>query len=241
MKSPSSTTLPITTMDTNETHAVVDATIFKCDQQKENNESVEHNHIMIDTSMHTNQQQMGDFPVIVEPRPQMDVPGFEGVLSCCIDWPQTKKGGPPGAQSAIFNPLLACALGYIPNHCTKEQVEYAIAWWSAVFPAYPRWVEELRIAGLSLDSAEGKKLMSSVTAPKNKKNKSSNNPAPSIHSNSIHSNSNNLIFKLSKDVYGDVPHFKGRAQNDALELSPMTAVEVYACITCLYSLAELSL
>jgi hypothetical protein len=92
-----------------------------------------------------------------------------------------------------------------------------------------------------LDSAEGKKLMSSVTAPKNKKNKSSNNPAPSIHSNSIHSNSNNLIFKLSKDVYGDVPHFKGRAQNDALELSPMTAVEVYACITCLYSLAELSL
>ena len=61
------------------------------------------------------------FPEIL-PRPQLDIPGFEGVLSCCMDWPQTKKGGVPCAQSALFNPLLACALGHIPGHCSLQQV-----------------------------------------------------------------------------------------------------------------------
>eukprot|EP00603_Paraphysomonas_imperforata_P010782 CAMPEP_0114485964 /NCGR_PEP_ID=MMETSP0104-20121206/20224_1 /TAXON_ID=37642 ORGANISM="Paraphysomonas imperforata, Strain PA2" /NCGR_SAMPLE_ID=MMETSP0104 /ASSEMBLY_ACC=CAM_ASM_000202 /LENGTH=278 /DNA_ID=CAMNT_0001662107 /DNA_START=292 /DNA_END=1128 /DNA_ORIENTATION=+ len=188
-----------------------------------------------------------DLPPHVTPRPQIDVPGFEGILTCCADWPQTKKGGPPSAQSAIFNPLLACTLGYIPNHCTEQQIQYAIMWWREVFPAFPRWVQELRGAGLTMDSVEGKKLMDSISVPKNKskgkKNgKTSANGDDSALSSpsgavSRPSNTNNLIFKHSKEIYGDVPHFKGRAQNNALELSPMTAVEVYACVTCVYSLA----
>lgn len=185
-------------------------------------------------------QSMNTLPHVT-PRPQIDVPGFEGILTCCADWPQTKKGGPPSAQSAIFNPLLACTLGYIPNHCTEEQVEFAMVWWSEVFPAFPRWVQELRAAGLTIDSVEGRKLMDSISVPKNKNKGKKNNEIDSAQevtgAMSRPSNTNNLIFKHPKDIYGDVPHFKGRAQNHALELSPMTAVEVYACVTCVYSLA----
>jgi hypothetical protein len=214
---------------------------------------------------HTLSEETEDFPSVI-PRPQMDIPGFEGILSCCTDWPQTKKGGPPGAQSAIFNPLLACTLGQIPGYCSPQQVEYAVLWWTAVFPAFPRWIHELRAAGLTLESPHGKRLIGSVTVPRSKKgNKNSNNnnigtsstsndnddtcitnntnlkaatssttPLASIHNSS---NGNNLIFKHSKAMHGEVPHFKGKAQNAALELCPMVAVEVYACVTCLYSVA----
>ena len=143
-------------------------------------------------------------------------------LTCCTDWPKTKKGGPPGAQSTIFNPLLACVLGEIPGFCNSQQVAYAIAWWEAVFPCYRKWIAELRAAGLTRDSINGKKLLSSATFLKKSKN------------NGQRSNTNNLISKLPKHIYGEVPHFKGRAQNEALELAPMVAIEVYACVTCLY-------
>jgi hypothetical protein len=156
-----------------------------------------------------------------------------GLLSCCTDWPQTKKGGPPPAQSAIFNPLLACALGEISGYCSKDQVKYATLWWSAVFPAFPRWIEELRNAGLRHDSQHGIRLINSAFYKKNKNNQQSNNLV--IGNSTNLSNTNNLIFKYSKSIYGEVPHFKGKEQNAALELSPMVAIEVYACVACLYS------
>ena len=172
------------------------------------------------------------FPKVAA-RPQVDVPGFEGMLTCCSDWPPTKKGGPPGAQSAIFNPLLACVLGELPPYCSKAQVEYALEWWSAVFPALPRWVKELRDAGLTVDCAGGQKLIGSITTPK--KNKSHIQTTDKAQLAKRTSSTNNLIFKHSKDIYGEVPHFKGKAQNAALELSPMVAVEIYACVTCMYA------
>ena len=142
--------------------------------------------------------------------------------------------------------VLCCAHGYISHLSSAlllSQVEYATFWWTAVFPAFPRWVEELQAAGLTRDSADGRRLLASVTTPSpspspanNNNNNKNKNKNKNKHSNS---NSNNLIFKYPKDVYGEVPHFKGKAQNAALELSPMVAVEVYACVTCLYSMATL--
>ena len=35
--------------------------------------------------------------------------------------------------------------------------------------------------------------------------------------------------------HGTVPHFKGKLQSELLEKDPMVAIEVYACVTCLYS------
>jgi hypothetical protein len=104
-------------------------------------------------------------------------------------------------------------------------------WWTEVFPAFPRWVQQLQEAGLTRDSPDGFRLLSSVTLPKKKKGNNNNNN----NSNNFN-NSNNLIFKLPKDIYGEVPHFKGKAQNEALELAPMVAIEVYACVTSMYSM-----
>lgn len=172
------------------------------------------------------------------------------------------------------------------------QVEYAVLWWTAVFPAFPRWILQLREAGLTLESAEGKKLMNSVTVPRSKSQKSQKTQTTNmvelpeekqsyhakegdkkvfnkktspdestttdtekkhaVHNNknnskygrksdssgSGNSNANNLIFCHDKDLYGEVPHFKGQAQNAALELAPMVAIEVYACVTCLYTTAS---
>ena len=38
---------------------------------------------------------------------------------------------------------------------------------------------------------------------------------------------------------GTVPHFNGRVQEEILEGAPATAVEIYACVTCLYSAAAM--
>lgn len=147
-------------------------------------------------------------PITTAPRPQRDVPGFEGLLTCCTDWPQTRKGGgPPGAQSAIFNPLLACVIGPIEGHCTAEELALAHDWWTAALPAWPRWVESL------LDAGVASRRPALLAGSKGK--------------------ANPLIPKARGR--GTVPHFNGRAQNDALEMEPGVAVEVYACVACMYS------
>ena len=57
-------------------------------------------------------------------------------------------------------------------------------------------------------------------------------------------------FRLPRDVppnalipktkgRGTVPHFNGRVQEEILEGAPATAVEIYACVTCLYSAAAM--
>lgn len=154
-------------------------------------------------------------PTIIDtaPRPQIHVPGFDGKLTVCSDWPQTKKGRPPGAQSAIFNPLLAAVLGPIAGHCSTEQLLLANAWWTAALPAWPRWVKQLRAA---------KVLELRSTLLKGAKG----TPNPLIH---------------KARGRGTVPHFRGRAQNNALEMVPMVAIEVYACVTCLYSKKAMAL
>lgn len=96
----------------------------------------------------------------LEARPQKEVPGFDD-LTVCADWPKTKTGHPPGAQSAIFTPLLACVIGPIQGHCTDEQLEVAKQWWTAALPAWPRWVAALQEAGVG-DTAYREKLLSSV-------------------------------------------------------------------------------
>jgi hypothetical protein len=144
-------------------------------------------------------------------RPQREVPGFPGLL-CCADWPQTKGGKPPIAQSAIFNPLLACVLGPIEGHCTEQQLDFAENWWKEALPAWPRWVAELRAAGVP---ALKHRLLTVAKG----------NPNP-------------LIPKAGKGA-GTVPHFRGRDQNEALEMGGMVSVEVYAAITCMYSSAAL--
>lgn len=84
--------------------------------------------------------------VSLKARPQKAVPGLEG-LTVCTDWPKAKSGQPPGAQSAIFNPLLASVMGRpIAQHCTAEQLQVAETWWAVALPAWPRWVQELRQA-----------------------------------------------------------------------------------------------
>jgi len=147
-------------------------------------------------------------PVCTDPRPQLQVPGFAD-LSCCADWPQTKRGQPPGAQSAIFNPLLACALGPIDGHCSADQLALAVEWWVAALPAWSIWIEKLRAAGI----AERRSALLAT---------SKGQATPLIH---------------RARGRGTVPHFNGRAQNDALELDPGVATEVYACVMCMYSAA----
>ena len=74
----------------------------------------------------------------------MDVPGFDGQLTCCTDWPWTKL---PRTQSAVFVPLLACVVGPIEGLCSEAQLEFASRWWAAALPAWPRWVRDLKKAG----------------------------------------------------------------------------------------------
>lgn len=74
-------------------------------------------------------------------------------------------------------------------------------------PAWPRWVSELQVAGIN-DHREA--LIRQAKGQPNA-----------------------LIFKAKGR--GSVPHFNGRMQNAMLELAPMVAVEVYACVTVMYS------
>ena len=144
-------------------------------------------------------------------RPQRNVPGFEGNLTCCTDWPQTKRGEPPNAQSAVFNPLLACCFGPIEGYSTQEQIDTAFSWWSAALPSWPRWVKTLKEAGVV--NRKDKLLQ-----------RAKGRPNPLIHKAKGH---------------GTVPHIKGRDQSAALELDAMVSIEVYACVTCMYSTAAL--
>ena len=147
-------------------------------------------------------------------RPQRAVPGFEHApdVTYAADWPQTKSGrGPPGAQSAIFMPLLGCALGPIEGHCTAEQLQLAERWWAAALPAWPRWIAELRASGVA-EGARREQLLRTA--------KGSPNP----------------LIPKSKGR-GRVPHFQGKVQNRVLEEAGggMLSIELYACVTCLYS------
>jgi hypothetical protein len=141
------------------------------------------------------------------PRPQMVVPGFDN-LTVCSDWPQTKRGEPPAQQSAIFMPLLACVIGPVEGHCTAQQLDTAEQWWAHALPAWPRWVDALKKAGVA--KSRERLLKSARGAP------------------------NPLIPKV-KGSHGTIPHFWGKLQSEALERDPVAAVEVYACVTCLYS------
>lgn len=108
-------------------------------------------------------------------------------------------------------PLLACVLGPIEGHATAEELGLAEAWWAEALPAWRRWVAELREAGVPAQRA---RLLAS----------SKGNPTP--------------LIPRSRGQ-GTAPHFRGREQGDALEMAPAVAVEVYACVTCLYSAAAL--
>jgi len=102
--------------------------------------------------------------ISLDARPQQAVPGFDS-LTYCTDWPQTRKGEPPNAQSAVFNPLLACVLGPIENYCTDEQLAVAMQWWTAALPAWPRWVAELQKAGVDNPSYREKLLKNTKGQP----------------------------------------------------------------------------
>lgn len=164
-------------------------------------------------SQQQQQQSTEPTPIVLNPRPQRAVPGFDG-LTVCRDWPQTKNGRPPNAQSLIFNPLLACALGRpIDGHCTQEQLDLAIQWWSLALPAWPKWVESLQGVLNNNNDFRERLFRTSKGRP-------------------------NALIPKTKGR-GTVPHFNGRLQEQILEQAPTTALEVYACVTCLYSAAAL--
>ena len=105
--------------------------------------------------------------ISLEARPQKAVPGLEG-LTVCTDWPKTKTGQPPGAQSAIFNPLLASVMGRpLAQHCTAEQLQVAEMWWTAALPAWPRWVHELRQAQVLQSPEDQQRLIDSAKGQPN--------------------------------------------------------------------------
>ena len=145
--------------------------------------------------------------LVIRPRPQMAVPGFEN-LTVCSDWPQTKRGEPPARQSAIFMPLLACVIGPVSGYCTSSQLENAMQWWTQVLPAWPRWVEALKKAGVG--QMRSRLLKSARGHP------------------------TRLIPKV-KGSHGTIPHCWGKIQSQALERDPVVELEVHACVTLLYS------
>ena len=105
--------------------------------------------------------------ISLEARPQKEVPGLEGLI-VCTDWPKTKTGQPPGAQSAIFNPLLAHVMGRpLAQHCTAEQLQVAETWWTAALPAWPRWVQTLRQAQVLQSPEDQQRLIDSAKGQPN--------------------------------------------------------------------------
>eukprot|EP00038_Savillea_parva_P012793 m.207001 g.207001 ORF g.207001 m.207001 type:complete len:258 (+) comp23537_c0_seq1:89-862(+) len=151
--------------------------------------------------------------VTLTPRPLMGVPGFEGQLSVCRDWPQTKKGRVPGTQSAVFVPLIACVLGPIEGYFSSTDLALAMEWWSLALPAWPRWVKALQDAGLP---ARRDTLLKSAKGP-----------------------ATPLIFRAKGR--GKVPHIKGKEQTSAIEMDMTVALEVYACCQVLYSIKNLDM
>lgn len=147
---------------------------------------------------------------VVAQRPQMPVPGFDS-LTCCTDWPQTKRGEPPQAQSLVFMPLLAIIHGPLDGFCNDVQISNALRWWSAALPAFPSWLERLLKAG-------AKERLQTIVGQKNKVGRP-----------------NTLIPKLCGDEYGTFPHIKGKIQNRILEMDVMVSIEIYQAVACMYS------
>jgi hypothetical protein len=144
----------------------------------------------------------------LKPRPQMPVPGFEETLTCCTDWPQTKKGEPPSAQSTVFMPLLAMVHGPIDGFCTEKQLGAAFKWWSLALPAFPSWVERMLKAG-------AKERLKDIFVK------------------NVSGRPNSLIPKHKG--HGKVPHIKGRIQTSILEMDMMVSIEIYQAVACMYS------
>ena len=149
-------------------------------------------------------------PFLVNPRPQMPVPGFEETLTCCTDWPQTKKGEPPPAQSAVFMPLFALIHGPLEGFCTEVDLTNALKWWTAALPAFPSWIDRLNKVGVRL------KLQELI------KNNRSLKGRP------------NLLIPKQKGR-GSFPHIKGKVQSRLLEMDAMVSIEMYQAIACMYS------
>jgi hypothetical protein len=146
-------------------------------------------------------------------RPLKVVPGYEEQkLTVCADWPKVRK---PLAQSAIFMPLLACVIGPVKGQCTQEQLDDAMKWWTCALPAWPRWVAALKNAGVP-------RQRSFLLRTSNWE------PTPLIPLMAVHGGKHP----------GSVPHFRGSSQIKALERDQAVAWEIYACVTCLYSLSE---
>ena len=155
-------------------------------------------------------------PLLVKSRPQMSVPGFE-CLTCCTDWPQTKKGEPPNAQSLIFMPLFAIIHGPLEGFCNELQLLNALKWWTAALPSFPSWIDRLKKVGVKC------KLEQLVAA-----NKSMNGrPIP-------------LIPKIKGGGYGSFPHIKGKVQTRLLEMETMVSIEIYQAVACMYSQRKMS-
>ena len=148
-------------------------------------------------------------------RPQMPVPGFDS-LTCCTDWPQTKRGEAPQALSLVFMPLLAIIYGPLDGYCNEVQISNALRWWSAALPAFPSWVERLLKAG-------AKEKLRDVLGQKNKLGRP-----------------NTLIPKLSGNAHGTFPHIKGKIQNRILEMDVMVSIEIYQAVACMYSQKKFS-
>ena len=156
-------------------------------------------------------------PLIVKPRPQMPVPGFEETLTCCTDWPQTKKGEPPSAQSLVFMPLFAIIHGPLPNYCNELQLSNALNWWTAALPAFPSWIDRLIQAGVK------RELLKIVSKKQDLKGRP-----------------NALIPKIKGGGHGSFPHIKGKVQTRLLEMDIMVSIEIYQAVACMYSQKKLS-
>jgi len=156
-------------------------------------------------------------PLIVKLRPQMPVPGFEETLTCCTDWPQTKKGEPPSAQSLVFMPLFAIIHGPLPNYCNELQLSNALNWWTAALPAFPSWIDRLIQAGVK------RELLKIVSKKQDLKGRP-----------------NALIPKIKGGGHGSFPHIKGKVQTRLLEMDIMVSIEIYQAVACMYSQKKLS-
>ena len=193
----------------------------KCKSCIMSNQSNKNNLKSSSTNSNSNNKNNNDNPttkpLIVKRRPQMPVPGFEETLTCCTDWPQTKKGEPPSAQSLVFMPLFAIIHGPLPNYCNELQLSNALNWWSAALPAFPSWIDRLIQAGVK------RELLKIVSKKQDLKGRP-----------------NALIPKIKGGGHGSFPHIKGKVQTRLLEMDIMVSIEIYQAVACMYSQKKLS-
>ena len=193
----------------------------KCKSCIMSNQSNKNNLKSSSTNSNSNNKNNNDNPttkpLIVKRRPQMPVPGFEETLTCCTDWPQTKKGEPPSAQSLVFMPLFAIIHGPLPNYCNELQLSNALNWWTAALPAFPSWIDRLIQAGVK------RELLKIVSKKQDLKGRP-----------------NALIPKIKGGGHGSFPHIKGKVQTRLLEMDIMVSIEIYQAVACMYSQKKLS-